>query len=280
MLQLYNHRTSCCAVKTRLALNEKGLEYQNIILDLRAGDQFKPEYLRLNPNAIIPTLVHDGVPIVESTVINEYLDEVFPDPPLKPAGSRARARMRVWTKRPDEGGHAMSGSLGFALSHRYLIKDTAPEAIASHLAKIPDPRRRERQRLSIEMGLDAPMVLEAAKYFHNLVRQMAAALAEGPWLAGETYSLADIALTPYVTRLADMGMSGFWDATYPAVTDWYARIRARPSHKKTIREQGDPKVFQLLAENSLADRDRIEGLIARTRPEIAIEGDRGKPSSF
>lgn len=265
MLQLYNHRTSCCAVKTRLALNEKGLAYESIILDLRAGDQFKPEYLRLNPNAIIPTLVHDGMPIIESTVINEYLDEVFADPPLKPSDPRARARMRVWTKRPDEGGHAMNGSLGFALSHRYLIKDTTPAAIEAHLAQIPDPQRRERQRLSIELGLDAPMVIEAARYFHQLVRDMAIALAAGPWLAGDTYSLADIALTPYITRLADMGMSGFWDGAYPAVTDWYARIQARPSHAKTIREQGDPKVFKLLAENSAAERDRIEGLIAKTR---------------
>lgn len=267
MLQLYNQRTSCCAVKTRLALNEKGLEYESIILDLRAGDQFKPEYLKLNPNGIIPTLVHDGVPIIESTVINEYLDEVFPDPPLKPADPRARARMRVWTKKPDEGGHAMSGSLGFALSHRYLIKDSSPEAIAAHLAKVPDPQRRERQRLSIEMGLDAPMVVEAARYFHKLVRDMATALAEGPWLAGEHYSLADVALTPYITRLADMGMSEFWDGIHPAVSDWYARVQARPSHSRTIREQGDPKVFQLLADNSRAERERIQALIAKTRSE-------------
>ena len=84
MLQFYHHRTSCCAVKSRLCLNEKGLAYEGHVLDLRAGDQFRPDYLKLNPNALVPTLVHDGVPVIESTVINEYLDETFPDPPLKP----------------------------------------------------------------------------------------------------------------------------------------------------------------------------------------------------
>lgn len=265
MLQLYNHRTSCCAVKVRLALNEKGLDYENIIFDLRAGDQFKPDYLKLNPNAIIPTLVHDGVPIIESTVINEYLDEVFCEPTLRPRDPCARARMRVWTKKPDEGGHSMSGALGFALSHRYLIKDTSPDAIAAHLAKIPDPQRRERQRLSIELGLDAPMVLDAARYFHKLVREMDSALAEGPWLAGPVYSLADIALTPYITRLDDMGMSGFWNERYPTVSDWYERIQSRPSHTKTIRAQGDEKVFDLLSQHSYLEREHIQRLIDDTR---------------
>jgi len=264
MLQLYNHRTSCCAVKTRFALNEKGLDYESIILDLRAGDQFKPEYRKLNPNAIIPTLVHDGTPIIESTVIMEYLDDVFPTPSLRPADPRVRARMRVWTKKPDEGGHSMSGSLGFALSHRYLITDSSPEAIAAHLAKIPDPQRRERQRLSIELGLDAPMVKEAAQYFHKLVREMDVALADGPWLAGNTFSLADIALAPYITRLDDMGMSAFWRG-FPSVMDWYERIQTRPSHGKTIRQQGDQKVFDLLSKHSRAEAGTISRLIESTR---------------
>jgi glutathione S-transferase len=235
-------------------------------MDLRAGDQFKPDYVKLNPNAIIPTLVHDGIPVIESTVINEYVDETFPDPPLKPVSPAARARMRVWTKKPDEGGHAMSGSLGFALSHRYLIKDTSPAAIAAHLEKVPDPQRRERQRLSIELGLQAPMVLEAGRYFHKLVREMDEALRDHPWLAGDTYSLADVALTPYITRLDDMGMAGFWRGTFPRVDDWFDRIVARPSHRKTIRDQGDPKVFELLRENSRAEQDHIARLIVETRP--------------
>lgn len=263
MLEFYNHRTSCCAVKSRLCLNEKALDYQGKILDLRAGDQFRPDYLALNPNALVPTLVHDCVPIVESSVINEYLDEAFPDVPLRPDDAMGRARMRVWTKKPDEGGHAMCGAFGFALSHRYLIKDQSPAAIEAHLAKVQNPAQRERQRQSIALGLEAPLVAEAAGYFAKLVLEMEATLSNHEWLAGDRYSLADIALTPYITRLDDMGMRGFWDGRAPHVTDWYDRIRARPSHRKTIYDEGNPEVFALLASNSQREKSLIDAMIAR-----------------
>lgn len=265
MLEFYHHRTSCCAVKSRLCLNEKGLAYDGHILDLRAGDQFRPEYLKLNPNALVPTLVHDGIAVVESTVINEYLDEAFPDPPLKPVDSAGRARMRVWTKKPDEGGHAACGAFGFALSHRHLIKDTSPQAIEAHLAKVPNPAQRERQRQSIALGLDAPQVIEAARYWEKTIGEMETALDDGPWLAGDSYSLADIALTPYITRLDAMGMAALWQGSRRRVRDWYARIRQRPSHHKTIFEEGDPEVFRLLAENSRREGAKIEALLGAAR---------------
>jgi len=263
LLEFYHHRTSCCAVKSRLCLNEKGLDYRGTILDLRAGDQFKPDYLALNPNALVPTLVDDGVPIIESTVINEYLDETFLDPPLRPDDAVGRARMRIWTKKPDEAAHAMCGAFGFALSHRHLIKDQSPEAIEAHLAKVQNPAQRERQRQSIALGMAAPMVAEAATYFARLILQMEDALADHAWLAGDRYSLADIALTPYITRLDDMGMRAFWDGRAPRVTGWYERIRARPSHRRTIYDEGNPEVFALLASNSERERPMIDAMIAR-----------------
>jgi glutathione S-transferase len=246
-----------------LCLNEKGLDYKGIILDLRAGDQFRTEYRALNPNALVPTLVHDGVPIIESTVINEYLDEAFPDRPLRPDDPVGRARMRVWTKKPDEIGHSMSGAFGFALSHRHLIKDQSPEAIEAHLAQVRNPAQRERERQSIALGLEAPLVAEAALYFAKLTLEMEAALSTHMWLAGDRYSLADIALTPYITRLDDMGMSAFWDGRAPRVADWYARIHARSSHRQTIYDEGNPEVFALLAENSQREKPMIDAMIAR-----------------
>ena len=262
MLEFYHHRTSCCAVKSRLCLNEKGLAYDGHILDLRAGDQFSPDYLKLNPNALVPTLVHDGKAVVESTVINEYLDDAFPDPPLKPADAAGRARMRLWTKKPDEGGHAACGAFGFALSHRHLIADTSPAAIEAHLARVQDPSQRERQRQSILHGLEAPQVIAAARTWHRTIGEMETALTDAPWLAGDSYSLADIALTPYITRLDAMGMAALWQGTRPRVGDWYARIGERPSHRRTIFEEGDTEVFRLLAENSRREAAKIEALLA------------------
>src|SRR5262245_32702509 len=101
MIDLYHHGSSVCAAKVRFALGEKRLAWEGHYLDLHKGDQFAPEYLKLNPKGVVPTLVHDGRVIVESTVINEYLDEVSPEAPLKPDNPGARAAMRVWTKAVD-----------------------------------------------------------------------------------------------------------------------------------------------------------------------------------
>ena len=83
MLELYHGYTSVCAQKARLTLAEKGLEWASHVMDLN-GDQLDPAYLKLNPNGVVPTLVHNGHVIVESTVIMHYLDDIFTEPPLMP----------------------------------------------------------------------------------------------------------------------------------------------------------------------------------------------------
>src|SRR3978361_375091 len=98
MLELYHHGSSVCAAKVRFALGEKDLKWEGHYLDILQGDQFAPEHQKLNHKAVVPTLVHDGHVIVESTVINEYVDETFPDTALKPKSPVERAEMRLWTK--------------------------------------------------------------------------------------------------------------------------------------------------------------------------------------
>ena len=85
MLKLYNAPHSTCSQKVRICLHEKGLPFEDIRLDLgKAKDQLKPEYLKLNPNGVVPTLVDDGNVIIDSSVICEYLDEKYPAPKLTP----------------------------------------------------------------------------------------------------------------------------------------------------------------------------------------------------
>ena len=113
MIELYHNDMSVCAQKVRFALAEKNLKWEGHHLNLRAGDQQRPEYLKLNPNAVVPTLVDDGTVIIESTVINEYLDDAYPEPRLRPTDSLFRARMRLWTKQLDEGVHAATSVLSY-----------------------------------------------------------------------------------------------------------------------------------------------------------------------
>ena len=114
MLELYHHNISVCAQKVRLALHEKGIDWEGHHIDLMKGEQTSPEYLAINPRGVTPTLVHDGNPVIESTIILEYLEDAFPELPLRPASALSRARMRVWAKIPDDGLHAACGAISYA----------------------------------------------------------------------------------------------------------------------------------------------------------------------
>src|SRR5947207_7610237 len=102
MLELYHYWDSFCSFKVRLCLEEKGLEWQGHFVDLMRFENLRPQYLELNPNGVVPTLVHDGRTIIESTVINEYLDDRFPEIALRPQDSYERAQMRLWVKHEEE----------------------------------------------------------------------------------------------------------------------------------------------------------------------------------
>jgi glutathione S-transferase len=233
MLALYHNDMSSCAQKVRLVLAEKGLDWESRHLDLRAGEHQADWYVKLNPRAVVPTLIDDDIAVPESNVINEYLDERFPDPPLKPAEPFGRARMRLWTKQLDEGVHdAGIAVLSFALAfrHQYISRG---EAGARMLESIPDPVKRERRRDVIERGLDSSHFRAAVARLLQLYRDMDAALARDPWLAGERYSIADAAFTPYVVRLDHLDVLGMLEPT-PRVADWYRRIKARPSFDHAI----------------------------------------------
>ena len=157
-LELYHADHSVCAQKVRLALAEKQLHWQGHLLDLLAGDSHTPAYYQINPNEVVPTLVHDDRIIVESTVINEYLDDAFPDLPLRPAHPLDRAKMRLWTKQLDESVHFATGvvSNGIALQPLRLQKRSREELLAE-IERMPDPARRERQREALREGTGLPL---------------------------------------------------------------------------------------------------------------------------
>jgi glutathione S-transferase len=148
--------------------------------------------------------------VPESNVINEYLDERFPDPPLKPADPFGRARMRLWTKQLDEGVHDAGIavlSFGLAFRHQYLTKGEAGKEM---LESIPDPIKRERRRDVIDKGLDSQHFKTAVSRLLTLYRDMDNALASHAWLAGESYTIADAAFTPYIVRLEHLDVMDCW----------------------------------------------------------------------
>jgi glutathione S-transferase len=262
MLALYHNSMSSCSQKVRPVLAEKGFDWESRHLDLRAGATQTAEYLKLNPRGVVPTLDHDGRIVRESNVILEYLDDAFPDVPLRPADPFGRAEMRLWTKRLDEGHHDLattSISMGVAFRHQFLQKGEAK--CTALIDAVPDPVKRERRRDLVFKGLDAPVFLEAVRMWASLVRDMDAALDGRDWLAGDAYSLAEAAYAPYITRLDHLNLMGFLDSA-PNLADWYARVTARPSYAVAFGDWNEEKYLTLMSEKGAEAWPRIAEMIA------------------
>jgi len=148
MLELYHSINSVCAQKVRIALAEKGLPYKEHLMKL-GGDQFDPVYMKLNPNAVVPTLIHDGQPIIESSVILYYLDEAFPEKPLMPASPLSRARVRLFNKLVDEYVHNSCTILTFATAFRPGLLRLSPRRAGSRFRQVA---QQEALRIQTRRG--------------------------------------------------------------------------------------------------------------------------------
>ena len=232
MLELYHSINSVCAQKVRIALKEKGQEAKDHIMTLR-GDQYEPAYLKLNPNGVVPTLIHDGEPITESSLILYYIDDAFPEPPLMPRQSRQRHRVRMYSKLIDEYVHNSCTILTFATAFRPAFLKMTREAWQAEINKTPLKRRADYKRSVIEHGLNSEFVADALAHHEKLLLWMADLLKGGTYLAGDDFSNADCAVIPYILRLELLKLGGMWDR-YPAVGGWWVRMRARPSVKAAI----------------------------------------------
>jgi glutathione S-transferase len=229
MLKLYNAAHSTCSQKVRICLAEKDLPFEDIKLDLGKGkDHLKPEYLKINPNGVVPTLIDDGSIIVDSSVICEYLDEKYPAVRLTPDDLVQRARTRAWMRFLEEVPTAAvrvpSFNMGFLPRYHGLNRDEF-EAQQSDIR----PIRKHFYRRMGPSGFKREDVEASLDQIGNTCRRMNDALANGPWLLGTQYTLADIIVAPLIDRMADLGFSIVWEGKYERVEDWYQRMQARPA---------------------------------------------------
>jgi len=232
VLELYHSINSVCAQKVRIALEEKGQRAKDHIMTLR-GDQYQPAYLKLNPNGVVPTLVHEGVPITESALILYYIEDTVPEPPLMPMEPRARHRVRMYNKLIDEYVHNSCTILTFATAFRPAFLKMAREAWQAEIAKSPLKRRVEYKRSVIEHGLDSEFVVDALEQHNKLLSWMVDSLKSSQYLAGDSFSIAECAVIPYILRLELLKLDALWDR-YPDIANWWTRMRARPSVKAAI----------------------------------------------
>ena len=231
-LVLYHAWVSSASRRVRFVLEEKAIAYQGILVDLLAFEQHAPEYIALNPNGVVPTLVHKATPVVESSAICEYLDEVFPETPLRPADPYARARMRGWAKWTDE---VVIRAFQVANWNRMMAPTAqhwSDTEVAARLAAVPVPDRREDWRRMAREPFSEREINHALSNIQRTLERMETSLEKGPWLAGDTFSLADIHLSPYIVRLGEHAERGIHLSTYPNCQDWWSRVIARPGFER------------------------------------------------
>jgi glutathione S-transferase len=262
MLELYHNAMSTCSGKVRIALGEKALEWRSHPLNLRLAETQRPEYLKLNPDGVVPTLVHDAEVILESTAIIEYLDEAFPKPPLRPADALGRARMRRWMIQIDESIHPSTGTLTWALSTRHVMRDMhTPEELNSYIEGLQVADKRVKRRQILDLGVEAPIVSEAIRRMDRLVADMEAQLASGPWLVGQSFSLADVSVAPYLTRMDMLSLGPILWGHRPRFADWYERLRARPGYREGIVKWINEERRRQLQEGGARDAEAVRKLL-------------------
>jgi glutathione S-transferase len=262
VLELYHNGMSTCSAKVRIALGEKGLEWRSHELNLRRGEAQQAEYLTLNPAGVVPTLIHDGEVITDSSVIIEYLDEVFREPPLSPDDALGRARMRGWIVQVDESVHPSTGTLTWALSTRHVMRDMhSDEALRAYVEGLQVVDKRFRRRQILEHGVAAPIVSDALERMDRLVVDIEAQLEKSRWLVGERFTLADIAVAPYLTRMEMLGLGPiFWGAR-PRFTDWYSRLGAQRGYREGIGRWINEERRRQLSEGGARDAAAVRALL-------------------
>lgn len=240
MLTLYHYDRSTAAQRVRLLLEEKGVPWKSVIVDTARGDidQLPDDYHRLNPKGLVPVVVNNGAGIAESLIIMEYLEDAFPETSFRPPSPEDRAQMRLWMRRIDDGIHVASRTIGVCIVNRHIYAAQGKEKIGDYHAKMRDEVRKTNDQINIAQGLDSPLLPDALTKFRKLFEEMDARLSAHDWLAGEGYSLADMALVVYLRRMESFQMAPLWEHL-GHLNDWYARIAARPAYEKAVVEWGD-----------------------------------------
>ena len=229
--RLYNAPQSTCSQRVRFVLNSKRLPFEEVKLNLLEGDQLKPDYLKLNPNGVVPTLDHDGPIVTDSTVITEYLDEVEPTDSFTPENPVIRARMRALMHFIDEMPAAAVRVPTFNLAFLPKFQAMSREAFVAMAES--KPLRREFMMTMGQTGFPKAEMDAALARLRRTYERMDAEIEKsgGPWLLGKKITLADVAVMPALVRMDDLGFADWQDL--PRIVTWFDNIRAQPAFKPT-----------------------------------------------
>ena len=229
-MELWHDWDSVCSFKVRMVLAEKGLAWESRHVDLFAFANLSAGFLALNPAGVVPVLGHAGQVLPESSVINEYLDEVFPNPSLVPQAAGERAAMRVWVKLQDEVLYHAQRPATFQLMIKKRLSALGADEITRLVAAHPQPDRARHFMAWATGPVDMAVVEDARGRVDAVLARIDAGLQDGrEWLAGDMFSLAECAMAPFIDRLRRLRFEALW-AERPKLASWMERVAARPSY--------------------------------------------------
>lgn len=229
MLELYHAEPVANSMKSILCLKEKGLPFVSHYVDLLRFEQHRPEFVKLNPNGQVPVLVHDGAVITESTVINEYLEDVFPQVPLRPRNLVDRAKMRVWSKFVDEYFCPALSMWGWHLMVRKVAQSLSKNELEQILGRIPLQEQRDKWATVASESFTPAQLEDSKRKLGVSIDRMEKILANSRWIAGDTYSLADVNSYSMVAGVPRMFPEIMNPEKTPRAWRWLNEMNARPA---------------------------------------------------
>lgn len=243
MADLYVMHHSTCARKALFVMLEKGLFDRGGALVSREVERDflrSPAYRRLNPDGLVPTLVVGGdgegdQVLVESSVIMRFIDEAYVPSTLQPIDPLERAHMNLWMKLVDEKYFPSLQAITVAVFMRRMFGVPPDEArLAVMLDSLTDHGLRLMRESAIRQGPASPYVAHGLAQLRAMLDRMELSLGRHAFLAGESLSLADCAMTPLVLRLVEFGLDAAFRDGRPNVTAWWDSIAARPTVQRLV----------------------------------------------
>ena len=215
-----------------MVLAEKGLEWTLRPILTSRFDHYQPEYMALNPLALIPTLTDDGIPYIQSGVIVEYLDDKYRSPALRPDDPRQAAKMREWMREEEEFLFRLITTMSYNTMMKMRAKAYGMLQLTEWSKRHPDQERAQDYLRRVTSPADLNAIAEAEKKYRWHMERLEKQLetSGGPWIVGEQFTLADACVGPIMDRIEWLDREWLWKGL-PNVTGWYGRIKARPSFR-------------------------------------------------
>ena len=236
-IRYYHAEPVANSLKSMIPLLEKAIAYQSVYVDLHRFEQHADWFVAINPEGQVPVLDHDGVIITHTTVINEYLEDVFPELPLRPRDPLGAARMRYWNKFVDEQVMNYVSMHGWHRMVGIIARNIESGEFEKLLERIPLPDQRRKWQAA-RSGFNATDLANATDKITYAVDKVEQQLAKSAWIAGEHYTLADINFYAMCGMMVERMFPELEIARRcPRLVAWREAMNARPAVATALKAE-------------------------------------------